>query len=93
MTGPIPVPDIDSSFVGRTRELNRFRAALDATIAGRRQILLLCGEPGIGTCGSQHRSYRRAASIAPSTFAVVASTSSICRRIIPFRSTTITVGK
>ena len=41
-------PEIDSSFVGRSRELDRFRAALDAAMDGQRQILLLSGEPGIG---------------------------------------------
>src|SRR5262249_35678756 len=41
-------PEIDPSFVGRGRELERFRAALGAAMEGRRQILLLSGEPGIG---------------------------------------------
>jgi DNA-binding CsgD family transcriptional regulator len=48
MTGPPPLPEIDPSFVGRGRELARFRAALTAAMEGRRQLLLLCGEPGIG---------------------------------------------
>jgi DNA-binding CsgD family transcriptional regulator/tetratricopeptide (TPR) repeat protein len=39
------------SIVGRTRELAVFRAAFDRMLAGRRQLLLVCGEPGIGkTC-------------------------------------------
>ena len=44
----LAAPEVDPSFVGRARELTRFRAALAAAIEGRRQILLLCGEPGIG---------------------------------------------
>ena len=36
------------SFVGRARELNVFRAAFDRMLAGRRQIVLISGEPGIG---------------------------------------------
>ncbi len=41
-------PDADPSFVGREREFERFRGVLSAAIDGRRQILLLSGEPGIG---------------------------------------------
>src|SRR5829696_2284995 len=35
-------------FVGRERELERMRDAVDATMAGRGRLLLLVGEPGIG---------------------------------------------
>lgn len=48
MTALQAAPEVDPSFVGRMRELTRFRAALAAAMEGRRQILLLCGEPGIG---------------------------------------------
>ncbi|HXC10067.1 MAG TPA: AAA family ATPase, partial [Steroidobacteraceae bacterium] len=34
--------------VGRARELDVFRAAFDRMIAGRRQLVLISGEPGIG---------------------------------------------
>jgi DNA-binding CsgD family transcriptional regulator/tetratricopeptide (TPR) repeat protein len=34
--------------VGRARELDAFRAAFDQMLAGRRQTLLISGEPGIG---------------------------------------------
>jgi DNA-binding CsgD family transcriptional regulator len=34
--------------VGRTRELDVFRAAFDRMLAGRRQLVLISGEPGIG---------------------------------------------
>jgi predicted ATPase len=34
--------------VGRTRELEVFRAAFDRMLAGRRQLVLISGEPGIG---------------------------------------------
>ena len=34
--------------VGRARELEVFRAAFDRMLAGRRQLLLISGEPGIG---------------------------------------------
>jgi DNA-binding CsgD family transcriptional regulator len=34
--------------VGRARELEVFRAAFDTMLAGRRQLVLLSGEPGIG---------------------------------------------
>src|ERR1700733_5350596 len=36
------------SFVGRARELDVFRAAFDRMLAGRRQLVLISGEPGIG---------------------------------------------
>jgi DNA-binding CsgD family transcriptional regulator/tetratricopeptide (TPR) repeat protein len=39
---------LDPTFVGRSRELELFRAALDDAGQGRRQIVLLSGEPGIG---------------------------------------------
>ena len=34
--------------VGRARELDRFRSAFDRMLAGRRQMVLISGEPGIG---------------------------------------------
>src|ERR1700722_10008110 len=34
--------------VGRGRELEVFRAAFDRMLAGRRQMVLISGEPGIG---------------------------------------------
>jgi tetratricopeptide (TPR) repeat protein len=34
--------------VGRARELDVFRAAFDRMLAGRRQLVLIAGEPGIG---------------------------------------------
>src|SRR5579871_2589629 len=34
--------------VGRTRELEAFRAAFDRTLTGRRQLILVSGEAGIG---------------------------------------------
>jgi DNA-binding CsgD family transcriptional regulator/tetratricopeptide (TPR) repeat protein len=34
--------------VGRARELDAFRAAFDRMLAGRRQLVLISGEPGIG---------------------------------------------
>src|SRR5277367_3973922 len=34
--------------VGRERELEIFRAAFDRMLAGRRQLVLIAGEPGIG---------------------------------------------
>jgi len=36
------------SIVGRTHELEVFRAAFDRMLAGRRQLILISGEPGIG---------------------------------------------
>src|SRR5215471_8209 len=38
----------DRSFVGRERELAQIGAALGGAAAGRGQLLLLAGEPGIG---------------------------------------------
>ena len=34
--------------IGRARELGEFRAAFDRMLAGRRQLVLISGEPGIG---------------------------------------------
>src|SRR5450631_2629560 len=34
--------------IGRVRELDVFRAAFDRMLAGRRQLVLISGEPGIG---------------------------------------------
>ena len=36
------------AIVGRARELDVFRAAFDRMLAGRRQLVLIAGEPGIG---------------------------------------------
>ena len=36
------------TIVGRARELDAFRAAFDRMLAGRRQMVLISGEPGIG---------------------------------------------
>jgi DNA-binding CsgD family transcriptional regulator/tetratricopeptide (TPR) repeat protein len=42
------------AIVGRARELDAFRAAFDRMLAGRRQMVLISGEPGIGkTCCAQ----------------------------------------
>jgi DNA-binding CsgD family transcriptional regulator len=38
----------DSTFVGRCNELRLFRGAFDRMLAGRRQIVTILGEPGIG---------------------------------------------
>src|ERR1700760_3763261 len=36
------------AIVGRARELDAFRAAFDRMLAGKRQLVLISGEPGIG---------------------------------------------
>jgi DNA-binding winged helix-turn-helix (wHTH) protein/tetratricopeptide (TPR) repeat protein len=41
-------PPPTSVFVGRARTLERLAAALDSALAGRGQLVLLAGEPGIG---------------------------------------------
>ncbi len=41
-------PPPTSVFVGRARTLERLAAALDSALAGRGQLVLLVGEPGIG---------------------------------------------
>src|ERR1700729_395723 len=40
--------DQPRAIVGRARELEVFRAAFDRMLAGRRQLVLISGEPGIG---------------------------------------------
>src|SRR5450432_2602283 len=40
--------DQPRAIVGRARELGVFRAAFDRMLAGRRQLVLISGEPGIG---------------------------------------------
>jgi DNA-binding CsgD family transcriptional regulator/tetratricopeptide (TPR) repeat protein len=40
--------DDNRPIVGRARELEVFRAAFDRMLAGRRQLVLISGEPGIG---------------------------------------------
>jgi predicted ATPase len=40
--------DQPRAIVGRARELEVFRAAFDRMLAGRRQMVLISGEPGIG---------------------------------------------
>ena len=39
---------VDTTFVGRAEELGLFKRTLDQALGGRRQILMLSGEPGIG---------------------------------------------
>jgi predicted ATPase len=39
---------VDTTFVGRAEELGLFKRTLDQVLGGRRQILMLSGEPGIG---------------------------------------------
>jgi DNA-binding CsgD family transcriptional regulator/tetratricopeptide (TPR) repeat protein len=39
---------VDATFVGRAEELDLFKRTLDQVLGGRRQILMLRGEPGIG---------------------------------------------
>ncbi|MGO9949304.1 MAG: AAA family ATPase, partial [Steroidobacteraceae bacterium] len=47
---PLPVT-VHRTIVGRARELEVFRAAFDRMFVGRRQLVLISGEPGIGkTC-------------------------------------------
>lgn len=49
MSAPISEGESRSRpIVGRARELNVFRAAFDRMLAGQRQLVLICGEPGIG---------------------------------------------
>ena len=43
-----PAPPASSTFVGRQREMAELRAALDAAMVGRGQMVMLSGEPGIG---------------------------------------------
>ena len=43
----LELPETDD-FVGRQREMAELRAALDAAMAGRGQMVMLSGEPGIG---------------------------------------------
>jgi class 3 adenylate cyclase len=48
---PLPVPlerDESSTFVGRDRELTGLEAAWEAARSGRRRLVLVVGEPGIG---------------------------------------------
>ena len=49
---PAVIPDApyraDSTFVGRANELRLFRDAFDRMLGGRRQVVTLLGEPGIG---------------------------------------------
>jgi DNA-binding CsgD family transcriptional regulator len=40
--------DQSRPIVGRVRELDVFRGAFDRMLAGQRQVVLICGEPGIG---------------------------------------------
>jgi len=47
----LPPVTVRRPIVGRARELDVFRAAFDRMLAGRRQLVLISGEPGIGkTC-------------------------------------------
>ena len=43
----IPVPE-DRYFVGRERDVERLRVALENTIAGRGHVAMVSGEPGVG---------------------------------------------
>ncbi len=43
-----PAQVASSGFVGRERELAELRTALDDTVSGRGQLVMLAGEPGIG---------------------------------------------
>lgn len=45
---PATTEQADPSFVGRSDELRLFRDAFDRMLAGRRQLVTLLGEPGIG---------------------------------------------
>jgi DNA-binding SARP family transcriptional activator len=45
---PVPLPPADEPFVGRDRELARLLGTLDLSSRGRRRIVLLEGDPGIG---------------------------------------------
>ncbi|MQG54215.1 MAG: hypothetical protein FI710_04260 [SAR202 cluster bacterium] len=38
----------ESGFIGRQSELGMLTAALDEALAGRGQMVMLAGEPGIG---------------------------------------------
>jgi len=46
--GIVPTPLADRLFVGRSIELAHLEACLDAAMAGRGQLALIAGEPGIG---------------------------------------------
>ena len=43
-----PTSDISRVFVGRQREMAELRAGPDDAMAGRRRLMMLVGEPGIG---------------------------------------------
>ncbi len=45
---PLPLERESSAFVARTEELHRLDAAWEDARAGRRQLVLVAGEPGIG---------------------------------------------
>src|SRR5215467_2408707 len=49
------------SFVGRERELAQIGAALDGAAAGRGQLVMLAGEPGIGKTSVADRASAAAA--------------------------------
>lgn len=42
------IPSAQAPFVGRERELRALQAALESAVAGRGQVVLISGEPGIG---------------------------------------------
>ena len=44
----------DDVFVGREREMEELRAALEAALAGQGRLVLLAGEPGIGKTRTAH---------------------------------------
>ena len=44
----------NGAFVGRERELEQLRLALDDALTGRGRIVMLVGEPGIGKTRTAH---------------------------------------
>jgi predicted ATPase len=42
------VTSVSGSFVGRQREMNELKAALEEAISGHGRLVMLVGEPGIG---------------------------------------------
>jgi hypothetical protein len=54
-------PARDDLYVGRERELGQIAAALDGAAAGRGQLIMLIGEPGIGKTSLADRAAERAA--------------------------------
>jgi hypothetical protein len=65
---PAAVAERDDPFVGRERELGEATTVLEAALAGRRQLLLLAGEPGIGKTRLAEQVTRAAARRGAATF-------------------------